>query len=396
MTTIDPLLPEGFRIAACDAGIAKGERPDLMLAVADEAFPFAAVFTKNRIIAAPVALCREHARRSGHMARALLVNAGNANCCTGANGDMDAMRSAELVAATLDCPPEQVLILSTGVIGKRLPMDRVEAALPGLFDRLSRDSAMVQAAAEAIRTTDTCPKIDSRAIACANDEQGTLLGLAKGSGMIHPDMATMLGFLFGDVDPGLDLGLALRAAVDQSFNRITVDGDTSTNDSVILWSSHRKALAGEPTAYIEGLDSVCLSLAKKIAADGEGATKLVRVHVTGASTQSDARLCATTIATSLLVKTAVHGEDPNWGRILAAAGRANVALDTRKVKVGIGEATLFAEDQPHPEAEPEACKHLRGKEVLIWIDLGSGVLEAEAWTCDLSADYVSINADYRT
>jgi glutamate N-acetyltransferase / amino-acid N-acetyltransferase len=223
-----------------------------------------------------------------------------------------------------------------------------------------------------------------------------MLGLAKGSGMIHPDMATMLGFLFSDVDPAMDLGLALRAATDMSFNRITVDGDTSTNDAVILWSSQRKSLPEGPTAFMENLDSMSLALAKKIAADGEGASKLVRIHVSGASTQTDARQCASTIATSLLVKTAVHGEDPNWGRILAAAGRANVAIDTRKVKVGIGKATLFAEDYPRPEEEPAAREHLEGKEILIWIDLGCGVLEAEAWTCDLSADYVRINADYRT
>jgi len=389
-------LPLGFRIAACDAGIAKGERPDLMLAVADEAFPYAAVFTKNRIVAAPVALCREHARRSGHRARALLVNAGNANCCTGPEGDADAMRSAEIVAQTLACPVEEVLVLSTGVIGQRLPMDRLESAIPGLFDGLGREPAQILAAAEAIRTTDTCAKIEERTLDLAEDRRGHLLGMAKGSGMIHPDMATMLAFLFSDIEPGLELGMALRAAVDMSFNRISVDNDTSTNDAVILWTSARKEMAQGPQAFLKALDEISLALARKIAADGEGATKLVRIHVRGASTQSDARLCAQTIATSLLVKTAVHGEDPNWGRILAAAGRSGAEIDTRKVQVGIGTVTLFEDDHPCPDREPEAAAHMKQPEVLLWVDLGCGVLEAEAWTCDLGADYVRINADYRT
>lgn len=389
-----PAPPEGFRFAACDAGIAGGGRPDLWLAVADEASPAAAILTKNEIVAAPVALVRAHLERSGGLARAILVNAGCANAGTGPEGDADAARCAELVAETVGCPVEQVLLFSTGVIGRRLPVERIEAALPALATGLARTPEAVGEAARAILTTDTRPKLAARSLPAAGGE-ARLLGLAKGAGMIRPDMATMLAFLFSDLDFGLDPRALLLAAADRSFHRITVDGDTSTNDAVLLWTSRRRAPAPETDA-ITALDETALELAKAIARDGEGATKLIEVRAAKAFSPRHARAAAFAIAESLLVKTAVHGGDPNWGRILAAAGRSGVDLDTRKLRVGIGPVCLFEDDRPQPEREAEAARHLEGSEVLLWIELGTGECEDSVFTCDLSADYVRINADYRS
>ena len=390
-------LPLGFRMAAVDAGIAAGDRLDLLLIVADEACSASCVFTRNRVVASPVALSRSHLERSGGQVRAILVNAGNANACTGEEGDLAAQREADLVAEALGCPVEQVLIFSTGVIGSRFPIEKVEAALPGLLLELDAERSpgeRVQRAATAIMTTDTRPKIARHLL--GKDEDGPqILGIAKGSGMIHPDMATMLGFILSDAQPSLLLQGLLQAAVQESFHRITVDGDTSTNDAVLLWVSG-KAEEDEEVLFLEGLDETCLSLAKQIARDGEGATKLIEVRVSKALMPTHALTVAKTIAQSLLVKTAVHGEDPNWGRILAAAGRAGAPLDTRKIRVGIGEVCLYEEDHPLPENEEAAKRHLQGSEVLLWVELGTGEVSASCWTCDLSEDYIKINAEYRT
>ena len=390
-------LPLGFRMAAVDAGIAAGDRLDLLLIVADEACSASCVFTRNRVVASPVALSRSHLERSGGQVRAILVNAGNANACTGEEGDLAAQREADLVAEALGCPVEQVLIFSTGVIGSRFPIEKVEAALPGLLLELDAERSpgeRVQRAAAAIMTTDTRPKIARHLL--GKDEDGPqILGIAKGSGMIHPDMATMLGFILSDAQPSLLLQGLLQAAVQESFHRITVDGDTSTNDAVLLWVSG-KAEEEEEVLFLEGLDEICLSLAKQIARDGEGATKLIEVRASKALMPTHALTVAKTIAQSLLVKTAVHGEDPNWGRILAAAGRAGAPLDTRKIRVGIGEVCLYEEDHPLPENEEAAKRHLQGSEVLLWVELGTGEVSASCWTCDLSEDYIKINAEYRT
>ncbi|PIE24314.1 MAG: bifunctional ornithine acetyltransferase/N-acetylglutamate synthase [Planctomycetota bacterium] len=386
-------IPEGFRFAAMDAGIASGERLDLALAVADTPSPAALVTTTNKVIASCVALNRSHMRSNDGLVRAILVNAGCANACTGEQGDADALRCAEILAGLLDCPVEQILVFSTGVIGKPLPMDRFEAGIPKLHAALSRIPENVEAWAKAILTTDLVTKIQERQIGT-----GTLLGIAKGSGMIHPNMATMLGFLFGDAELPLELGVLLQAALARSFHLISVDGDTSTNDSLLLWSSAKQNLgdSGDEAAWIEALHDCSRELAKSIVRDGEGAKKLLRVEARGAATGHQAQVAARTIASSLLVRTAVAGEDANWGRILAAAGRSGAEIDTRKAKVGIGEAVLFSDDQPHAAAEAAATEHLRGDEVLLWCDLGCGQESAEYWTCDLTEGYIRINADYRT
>ena len=389
-------LPAGFRFASIDAGIAKGDRLDLWLAVADEAYPAAAVFTRNQIIASPIALCREHMRLNGGMVRAMLVNAGCANACTGEQGDANAARSAELVAESIGCDAREVLVFSTGVIGQQLAVDRIEAALPRLVDSLANDAAAIDDASRAILTTDLVPKVAQERVPLESGDEATILGLAKGSGMIHPDMATMLGFVFSDFDSGRGEDILLRGAVQESFHRISVDGDTSTNDAVVLWTSASKHKAAGENAYFDGLRKVQIELAKAIARDGEGATKLIEVVCRGAQTPEDAERCARTIAQSMLVRTAVHGGDPNWGRILAAAGRSEVILDTRKCQVGIGEVTLFEDDAPRAEREPAAAAHLAGDTVTLWVDLASGEFAASFWTCDLSDGYVRINADYRS
>ncbi len=391
-------VPRGFRFAAIDAGIAKGERADLALVVADEPRPAAALFTTNRIVASPVALSKEHMKRSNGQVRAILINAGNANACTGEQGDADAHRCATLVGEALSCPVEQVLVFSTGVIGSTLPMAAFESGIPTLVEALSEDSGSALSVADAILTTDTVRKTHSGLLPANGDtkEAGdcTLLGLAKGSGMIHPDMATMLAFLFTDAKTEMTLDLALRAAARQSFLRISVDGDTSTNDSVLLWSSELRET--DTAGFLEELDSATLDLAKQIVRDGEGATKCITVEVRAAQSLRHAELCARTIAMSPLVKTAVHGQDPNWGRILAAAGRSDVPIDTRKVRVGIGDVVLFENDAPLPENEREAARQLEGKDVRLWVELGTGEQRCEFYGCDLSADYVRINADYRS
>ncbi len=396
-------LPEGFSMAAVDAGITKDPRLDLALVVAEEAFPAAAVFTKNLVVAAPVALDRSQLERSGGRVRAILMNAGCANACTGPEGDEDAVAEVRMVAGALECPEEQVLVFSTGVIGTRLPIGRIEQALPDLIANLSSGTRALEDGGRAILTTDTRPKMGSvswKARSSSQDPEGekgeaSLIGFAKGSGMIHPDMATMLAFLLSDADPDLDLRALLSGVVNQSFHRITVDGDGSTNDSVFLWTSGRRRLA-EGEDFVEGLDALALHLAKEIARDGEGATKLLEVRVGKAFSPIHARACAKAVASSLLVKTAVHGGDPNWGRILAAAGRSGIDLDTRRVRVGIGPVCLFEEDRPRPENEEEAAAHLEGAEVLIWLELGTGECGDSVFTCDLSEEYVRINADYRT
>lgn len=390
-------MPEGFRLAACTAAIAKGDRPDLLLVVADEACPAEVTFTQNQIVASPVAMSREHLRLSGGMVRAILVNAGCANACTGARGDGDTMQCAELVARQLECPVHEVLTFSTGVIGQRLPMDNIKAAVPKLFESLNASSESVELAARAIMTTDTRSKIREESISLARGEDARILGFAKGAGMIHPDMATMLAFLFTDHMPQIALSLALRASVQQSYNRISVDGDSSTNDAVLLWTSARKEEKEKIEAgFMQTLDLVNRELAKEIARDGEGASKLIEVQVRGAFSTGDAVSCAKAVVTSLLVKTAVHGEDPNFGRILAAAGRSGAKMDTAKLRMGIGETCLFEEDCPFPERKAKAKEELRGAEVLLWLELAAGDAEAVAWGCDLSAEYVSINAKCRS
>ena len=387
-------LPLGFRAAGRWAGIKKeGRGFDLGLLAADVPVPAAAMFTTNALLGSHVPVCREQLARSDGLVRAILVNAGCANCATGERGLDDARETARIVAERLGCDPCQVLPISTGAIGSHLPMDKLRAGIPLLVDSLATDGA--GDFARAIMTTDTQRKLMS-ATFDAREGEARVTGTAKGSGMIHPNMATMLGFLTTDVVLPRPAHEVLREIVDRSFHRVTVDGDTSPNDTVVLLSSGRRHAIDDE--LLEGaLIDVAVRLARAIARDGEGATRLVTVQVTGAASQAEALRAAHTIATSPLVKTAVAGRDPNWGRILSAAGRANVALDVGRAKVWVGENIVFEDGRPHAEREGAASRHLvEDEEVILGVDLGVGDAATTVWTCDFTADYVRINADYRT
>jgi glutamate N-acetyltransferase / amino-acid N-acetyltransferase len=387
----------GFRAAGISAGIKANGNPDLALIVSDAAAQVAAVYTTNKVLAAPVVVSQEHLKRSGGTARAIVVNSGCANACTGDTGMRDARAMTEETARLVGCPVEQVLVASTGVIGVALPMDNVLSGIPAAFGALGNDQG--PAAARAIMTTDVAPK-ESAAKISIGGREASIGGMCKGAGMIEPMMATMLGFVTTDaaVPRGL-LDRALREAVDQTFNAITVDGDSSTNDCVLLLANGASGLTVDEASYgafVEGLTAVCRELALAIVRGGEGATKLVTVNVTGAASNQEARQAAKVIANSLLVKTAIHGADPNWGRLICAAGRAGVTFDASRAAVTMGSIVLFKDGQPHDERAPEAAEYLKGSDLAIGVDLGSGSASSTVWTCDLSAEYVRINADYRT
>ena len=387
----------GFRAAGISAGIKANGNPDLMLLVSDTPAQAAAVFTTNKAVAAAVLVSKEHLARSGGTARALIVNSGCANACTGDQGMRDAREMASDTAHLLQCPVEQVLVASTGVIGVSLPMEKIHRGLPVAFRSIGADQGAL--AARAIMTTDPFPK-ESAARIRVGGHDVTIGGMAKGSGMIEPMMATMLGFVTTDAAvPKALLDRALREAVDDTFNAITVDGDSSTNDCVMLLANGASGVAVDESGYaafLEGLKAVCLELALGIVRGGEGATKLVTVEVTGAATSQEARKAAKVIANSLLVKTAIHGGDPNWGRLICAAGRAGVTFDAARAAVSIGSIVLFKDGQPHDELAPQAAEYLKGTDLAVGVDLGSGSASSTVWTCDLSAEYVRINADYRT
>lgn len=404
------VLPRGFRYAGMHCGIKKSGRFDLGWIVADSPCAAAGVFTTNLIKAAPVVLCQGNMRRAASRMRAVVVNSGNANCATGPDG-MQASRATALVAARLlGCKPEQVLICSTGVIGVALPVDRIVGALPDLLPQLARDPSSYEALAKSILTTDTRLKI--AAASCRiGGHTVRLLGCAKGSGMIHPQMATMLAFVITDAAvPAGILQRALREVTARTFNVITVDGDTSTNDTVLAFASGaapgapavRTANGSDYRSFVAALESVCRDLALAIVVDGEGATHLVEIEVRGAASDRDAHRIATTIAHSPLVKTAVAGADPNWGRILAAAGRAGAKLDPDRVEIWFGGVRMYGRprtggvSRPLPFDEVKAHQRLLAPHVGIAVDLNNGRGQARAWTCDFTARYIEINASYRT
>ena len=389
--------PLGYSASGSSAGIKPKQGLDLALLVSDTPATAAAVFTTNRALAAPILVSREHLHASGGVARAIVVNSGCANACTGEEGFRAAREMAAETARLVGCSVAEVLVASTGVIGVALPIDKIRAALPAAFRGLATDQG--SAAARAIMTTDPFPKEAATEIQIGG---GTVRigGMAKGSGMIEPMMATMLGFITTDADvPQPLLARALREAVDDSFNAITVDGECSTNDSVMLLANGAGGASIDELTYrpfVQGLQAVCRELAMGIVRGGEGATKLVTVVVTGAASAADARRAAKAIANSLLVKTAIHGGDPNWGRLIAVAGRANVAFELSRAAVTIGPATLFRNGRPYDEAAAEAAAYLRGTDITLSVDLGAGAASSTVWTCDLSAEYVRINAEYRT
>ena len=389
--------PGGFTTAGVRCGIKKSGL-DLALLVSDRPARAAAVFTTNKAVAAPIVVSREHLACGDRTARAIVVNSGCANACTGEPGLAAAREMATVTARVLDCPDEQVLVASTGVIGETLAIDRVVEGIDLAAGVLDRESH--RAAAEAIMTTDKGPK-ESAVQVSTSAGSFVVGGMVKGAGMIEPRMATMLGFVTTDaaVDPAT-LQRALVEVNADTFNAISVDGEPSTNDTVFVLANGASGVTIDESSYqslVGGLRDVCRTLAIEVVRGGEGATKLVTVRVTGAASDEDARTTARAIANSPLVKTAIHGGDPNWGRLVAVAGRAGGAFDLSKTRVLVGPHLLFADETIFGDREPAAAEHLRGREVEVAVDLGTGgPHEAVMWTCDFSAEYVHINADYRT
>jgi glutamate N-acetyltransferase/amino-acid N-acetyltransferase len=391
--------PAGFRASGLHCGIKASGKPDLSLIVSDTPASAAGLFTINLAKAAPLFLCEDHLKRGGGYVRAIVTNSGCANACTGPRGDDDAREMAQVTAAAVGCNKEQVLVASTGVIGVNLKMDAIRGGIPMAVKAL--DARGGAAAARAIMTTDPFPKeyaveVDTRMF-------GTFRvgGMAKGSGMIEPRMATMLGYLTTDavVEPKL-LQRALTEAARYTFNAITVDGEPSTNDCVFAIANGASGVVINDHLYpalVEAFRAVAHELALGIVRGGEGATKLIAITVTGAATDADAWMAARAIANSPLVKTAVHGGDPNWGRLVAAAGRSGAAFVLAGARVQIGSLVLFENGRPFDELAPKAADYLMGKDLAIAVDLGAGGSHrATVWTCDLSAEYVKINAEYRT
>ena len=389
--------PKGFRAAAVEAGLKPG-RPDLALLVADRPCAAAGVFTTNRAQAAPVVVSREHLR--GGQARAVVVNAGCANAATGERGLADAREMASLCATAVGCRSEEVVVASTGVIGVHLPMDKVRAGIGRAAAALSGDGGAL--AARAIMTTDTRPKEVTVAFSVGG-VTARVGAMAKGSGMIAPQMATLLAIFTTDagVEPPL-LRRALADAVGEGLNRITVDGDTSTNDMAVVLASGAVGagtVIGEGPgfrAFRDALSQASRALAEMIVRDGEGASRIAEVRVLGARTAAEADRVARTIAESPLVKTALHGGDPNWGRILAAAGRSGVDIDADRVGIWIGEVWVAENGQARDYSEETAHEAMTADPVRIRVHLGQGEGAGWMWTCDLTHGYVDINAHYRS
>lgn len=390
---------KGFHFSTVEAAIKKPGRKDLALIFSDIPASSAAVFTTSCVKAAPVLLSREHIATG--TAQALIVNSGNANACTGEQGMEVARETADMVAASLGINPALVQVCSTGVIGVQMPIDRLRTAIPKLVEGVS--SATLADVAEAIMTTDTFPKMDSRT-GIANGINYTVAGIAKGAGMIMPNMATMLSFIITDaaVEPSF-LRQTFRNAVDCSFNSITVDGDTSTNDTCLIMANGManntliKGESPEGNAFAAAINEILLSLAKQIVKDGEGATKFVEIKVSGAMNNADAKLAAMAIANSSLVKTAFFGQDANWGRIFAAVGYSGAKVDQLKLSLCFDQVCLAREGIfAGGDAEARATEVLKQKEFSVSVNLGIGAGTATVYTSDLTHEYVSINADYRS
>ena len=390
-------MVQGFKASAVKAGLKKDKGLDLALIFSEKETAVAGVFTTNKVVAAPVILTREHIK-SGR-ARAIIANAGNANACTGKEGFDDARRTAKLVADKLGIGSDEVLVASTGVIGQPLNVDRIAEALPALVERLSPDG--IPTAARAIMTTDSFAKI-SHFEGHAGGRPYRILGVAKGAGMIMPNMATMLCFIVSDIRiDSHDLNGVLSSSVETTFNRITVDGDTSTNDTVLVMANgmagNTALTEADSKGFARGLETVMGELAQMIVRDGEGATKLIHMEIKGARSASDALKAARTVGNSSLVKTACYGQDPNWGRIMAALGRADIVMDEEKVDIWVNDILIVSAGLGKgQEAEKKAAEIMVRKEYTITIDLHQGDFEDRIITCDLTHEYVSINASYRT
>ena len=403
MSEISTSLPLGFRWSSAIAGIKASGKPDIALAVADTPAVAAAMFTSNQLVAAPITVGSKHLDATGSKVRAVLVNSGNANCATGPGGLDACERSCASLAAALNCPADEVFPSSTGIIGVPLPAGKLIAAIPAAGATLGSTAAHAEAFATAILTTDTKLKV-AQASFTVGESRVHLFGCAKGAGMIGPQVvphATMLVYLFTDLAACAEhLQSMLSPAVDASFNSIAIDGDMSTNDTVLLLASGASGVEATPevaAAFQTALNTVCGSLAHAIIDDGEGVTHVVTLEITGAPTDADAKLIARTIATSPLCKTAWSSADPNWGRILAAAGRAGVHFDPANVTLHIGGLPVFTHGALAP-AYNEAATHaaMLAREYTISLDLAAGPGHASFLTCDLTHEYVSINADYST
>ncbi len=399
----DLLAINGVRIGVTEAGVRKANRKDLSVFLLDEGASVAGVFTQNRFCAAPVQVSREHLVQTAGAIRAMVINTGNANAGTGADGLARARRTCADLAALLQLKPEQILPFSTGVIMEELPVDRIAAGLPAAIAAAKADNWGT--AAEGIMTTDTLPKAFSRAVDIGG-KRVSITGISKGAGMIRPNMATMLGFLATDaaIAPEL-LQPLVKELADGSFNRVTIDGDTSTNDSFVLVATHKAGNAqitsltsAEGQALKAALLDVSRLLAQAIVRDGEGATKFITIKVEGGKTEGECRLVAYSIAHSPLVKTAFFASDPNLGRILAAVGYASIDdLDQTKIDLYLNDVHVAVNGGRNPAyQEEDGQRVMKQQEIIVRVLLGRGEAEQTVWTCDLSHDYVSINADYRS
>jgi len=398
----DDALPRGFRFAAVKAGIKPSGKPDFAVAVADKPASAAALFTSNRVKAAPLTVGAQHLTRSGGQVRVVAVNAGNANCATGEAGIAACRAVCAAAAKTFGSAEHEVFPSSTGIIGVPLPAEKLVAALPEIERTLAADSEHFSAFSRAILTTDTRPKIAAANIEI-NGKTIRIAGTCKGAGMIHPQLvphATMLVYIFTDaVIAPPDLNTMLRDAVEVSFNRISIDGDTSTNDTVLLLASGASGanVKADNTAFIAALKEICTSLAKQIVADGEGVTHVVELQIEGAASDADALKVARAIAHSPLVKTAWAGSDPNWGRLMAATGYSGAEVDPARIAIWFGDQQICVNGGRVPGFdEPRAHKYLQNREFTIRIDLGLGKGHCRFWTTDLTTEYVHINADYST
>lgn len=395
-------LPAGFRFAAVNCGLRKPPNVDLGLILAEEPAATAAVFTRNLVQAAPVQLCREHMKHAATGMRAVIVNTRNANCATGPSGMTASRTTARVVAESLGCAPEQVLVCSTGVIGMKLPVERICRAVPALTKATARTAANFDSFTRAIMTTDTRPKW-AAARCRLGGKNVRLLGCAKGAGMIHPNMATMLAYIVTDAAIRRPLlQRALSDVVRTTFNAVTVDGDTSTNDTCVVMASGKAGnrpigrADADYQRFLAALKHVCHSLALQIVADGEGASRVIEIEVRGAPNDAAAVQVAQTIAHSPLVKTMFAGADPNWGRILAAAGRSGVKFDPSQADIWLSGILTCRRGVEHLFSEREAHKRLLRDAVTVVVDLRAGRGLARVWTCDFTTDYVHINASYRS
>ncbi len=393
-------LPSGFSFSALAAGIKASGRPDLALITSPPGTKAAAVFTQNRVIAAPLQVAQASLRVARGSVRAVVVNSGNANCATGDAGLRGCRDICREAAKVLAVRPEEIFPASTGIIGVPFPTEKVVNNLPELIQRLQSGVESAQEFSRAIMTTDTRPKVASSSFRVRGRE-ASVLGIAKGSGMIHPQLATMLVYILTDVAAtSAQLKSVLKAACDETFNCISVDGDTSTNDTVLLLANGQSGVrlsdTGAAARFRTAMLDVCQSLAEQIVSDGEGVQHVIRLVVEQAKSVAEARQVAKAIAHSLLVKTAWAGADPNWGRILAAAGYSGVAVDPRRVSVYIGDQMVCRKGQAHAFDENKAHAHLSQPRCEVRVQLGRGRSATQFFTTDLTAEYVRINADYST